>query len=85
MLPIEDSLDLHTFRPNEVGELLCDYLEAASKKGYREVRIIHGKGSGVLARRVHSILKKHPLVLSFRQADASCGGWGATAVILLGR
>lgn len=80
--PIEDFLDLHTFRPEEVRELLDDYLEAAREKGFREVRIIHGKGKGMLRSRVHALLSKHPLVISFRQADPMHGGWGATFVIL---
>ena len=83
VLPIEDSLDLHTFQPREVKELLDDYLEAACEKGFREVLIIHGKGQGVLRERVHAILKKHPRVLSLRQADASRGGWGATVAVLV--
>ena len=82
VIPIEDSLDLHTFRPAEVKDLLDDYLEGACNKGFEEVLIIHGKGSGVLRQRVQSILGKHPLVLGFRQPDASRGGWGATVVFL---
>jgi len=82
VLSIEDSLDLHTFQPREVKELLDDYLEAACAKGFREVRIIHGKGQGILRERVHSILKRHPLVVSLHQADATGGGWGATVVVL---
>ncbi len=80
--PIEDSIDLHTFRPGEVKDLLNDYLEAASEKGFEEVRIIHGKGSGVLRRIVHSMLKGHPLVISFREAGHDAGGWGATIAAL---
>ena len=83
VLPIEDTLDLHTFQPREVKELLDDYLEAACEKGFSEVLIIHGKGQGVLRRRVHAILQKHPRVLSLRQADASGGGWGATVAVLV--
>jgi dsDNA-specific endonuclease/ATPase MutS2 len=81
-VPIEDSLDLHTFRPGEIKELLEDYLAAALEKGFEEVRIIHGKGTGQLRRRVQAILERHPLVASFRQADDSRGGWGATVVFL---
>jgi DNA-nicking Smr family endonuclease len=82
ILPIEDSLDLHTFQPREVKELLDDYLEAALQKGFREVLIIHGKGQGVLRQRVHALLKRHPLVISMRQADEAAGGWGATVAVL---
>ena len=80
--PVEDSIDLHTFRPKEVKDLLNDYLEEASGKGFEEVRIIHGKGIGVLRRIVHSVLKSHPLVISFREADSQAGGWGATIAVL---
>jgi dsDNA-specific endonuclease/ATPase MutS2 len=80
--PIEDSIDLHTFRPNEVKELLNDYLEAASEKGFEEVRIIHGKGTGTLRRIVHAVLGSHPLVISFREASPKAGGWGATIAVL---
>ncbi len=80
--PIEDSIDLHTFRPKEVKELVNDYLEEASEKGFEEVRIIHGKGIGVLRQIVHSVLKSHPLVISFKEADLAAGGWGATIAVL---
>jgi len=80
--PIEDSIDLHTFRPNEVKDLLNDYLEAAGGKGFEEVRIIHGKGIGVQRRIVHSVLKNHPLVSSFREAGLDAGSWGATIAVL---
>jgi dsDNA-specific endonuclease/ATPase MutS2 len=79
---MEDELDLHTFRPRDVPELVPDYLEEAAAKGYREVRIVHGKGTGVLRTTVHAILGRHPLVESFRLADERRGGWGATLVIL---
>jgi dsDNA-specific endonuclease/ATPase MutS2 len=82
ILPIEDRLDLHAFQPAEVGDLLHDYLEAAGVKGFKEVLIIHGKGTGALRQRVHGILRKHSMVSSFRQADALRGGWGATVVVL---
>lgn len=81
-IPIEDSLDLHTFQPREVRDLLDDYLEAACGKGFREVRIIHGKGIGVLRRRVLSVLEKHPLVAAVRPAGPEEGSWGATVATL---
>lgn len=81
-LPITDVLDLHTFNPKEVADLIDDYLAACREKGIREVRIIHGKGTGVLRRRVHSILSRHSQVASFSQAPTDAGGWGATIVRL---
>jgi DNA-nicking Smr family endonuclease len=82
VIPIEDFLDLHAFRPGEVRDLLDDYLEEAWKKGFREVRIIHGKGTGMLRSRVQGILAQHPLVLTYREADTRDGGWGATVAVL---
>jgi DNA-nicking Smr family endonuclease len=81
-IPIEDWIDLHTFLPREIPSLLEDYLGECRKKGYREVRIIHGKGKGVQRNIVHSFLRKSPLVESFRTASPDAGSWGATLVTL---
>ncbi len=83
-VPIEDSLDLHTFSPKEVPSLLQEYLSECAKAGMLEVRIIHGKGKGFLREKVHSFLRKSSLVESFHLADNSAGGWGATIVQLKG-
>ncbi|MCF8063272.1 MAG: Smr/MutS family protein [Deltaproteobacteria bacterium] len=80
-LPIDGSLDLHTFAPKEAASVVRDYLEACDEKGIREVRIIHGKGRGVLRRTVHAVLEDHPLVAEYR-LDSGAGGWGATLVRL---
>ena len=82
IMPIEDVLDLHTFRPAEVKDLLDDYFRECRKKGIYAVRIIHGKGRGILKKRVIGILEKHPLVASFQTAPEGAGGWGATRVWL---
>ncbi len=82
LIPIEDWIDLHTFSPKEIPSLLEDYLEECLKKGYREVRIIHGKGKGVQRAIVHSFLEKSPLVESYWIAPENLGGWGATIVHL---
>lgn len=79
---ISDELDLHTFRPQEVGELVPDYIELCLEKGITRVRIIHGKGIGTLREIVHAILKKDPRVERFELAGAGEGGWGATIVWL---
>jgi dsDNA-specific endonuclease/ATPase MutS2 len=78
-MPIEDSIDLHTFQPREIPDLVEEYLYQAILKGYREVRIIHGRGIGVQREIVHSILKKHPKVISFHDAADR----GSTTVILI--
>jgi len=81
-IPITDVLDLHTFQPKEVPDLLDDYFAACIETGIFSVRIIHGKGTGVLKERVHRILHRHPQVVSFDKAPAEAGGWGATLVEL---
>ncbi len=81
-LPIDGTLDLHTFQPGEVKDLLPDYLNACREKGILEVRVIHGKGTGTLRETVHAILKRLPEVASFRLAGADAGSWGATIVRL---
>jgi DNA-nicking Smr family endonuclease len=67
-VPIEDSIDLHTFQPREIADLIEEYLFQALRKGYREVRIIHGRGVGVQRSIVQSILQKDPRVIAFQDA-----------------
>lgn len=81
-LPLDGTLDLHAFAPGEVGDLVPEWLEACHAHGLRELRIIHGKGTGALRRRVEALLARHPRVLSFRTAQEDRGGWGATLVRL---
>lgn len=81
-VPIGDWIDLHTFSPKEIPSLLEEYLMECQKRGFREVRIIHGKGKGVQLRIVHSFLEKSSLVESFKPAPLDAGGWGATIAYL---
>jgi len=81
-LPIDGVLDLHTFNPREVKELLPHYLEACKERGIFDIRVIHGKGTGTLRKTVHSILDKLPGVASYKLAGGDAGGWGATLVKL---
>jgi DNA-nicking Smr family endonuclease len=81
-LPIDGVLDLHTFHPREVKDLVPEYLGACLEKGIYQVRIIHGKGIGALRATVHSILAKHPDVVSYTLDHPQYGGWGATIVYL---
>ncbi|MCF3651267.1 Smr/MutS family protein [Synoicihabitans lomoniglobus] len=81
--PITGELDLHTFRPSDLGELIPAYLEACQAKGLTNVRIIHGKGTGTLRTTVHTLLDRHPdLVMSYRLGNETSGGWGATIATL---
>jgi DNA-nicking Smr family endonuclease len=79
-IPIENWIDLHTFSPRDIPVLIEEYLLECQKKGFREVRVIHGKGKGVQLNIVHSFLRKSPLVESFRLAPPEAGSWGATVV-----
>ncbi|MGB9616437.1 MAG: Smr/MutS family protein [Desulfomonilaceae bacterium] len=81
-LPIDGVLDLHTFSPQEIEELLADYVDACLDARILDVRIIHGKGTGVMRNRVYAFLSRHPSVESFRQAPLEAGGWGAVVVRL---
>lgn len=81
-LPIDGVLDLHTFQPREIKDLVPDYLTACRERGIFQVRIIHGKGTGTLRRTVHAILARLPEVVAFTLAPEEAGGWGATVVRL---
>ncbi|MEX0773232.1 MAG: Smr/MutS family protein [Balneolales bacterium] len=76
--PINGTLDLHIFRPNEVKDLVPDYLEACREQGIYTIRIIHGKGTGTLRRTVHSILRQLDYIEDYHLAGPGSGGWGAT-------
>ena len=80
--PVSDVLNLHTFAPRDVPDLVPEYLDECARRGLRHVRIIHGKGRGVLRRVVHAALSRHPRVVDFHLAGDRAGGWGATVVEL---
>ena len=81
-LNIEDVLDLHTFRPKDIPDLLEDYFTECLKAGIYSIRIIHGKGKGIQKRRVQGLLEKNSMVTTFKEAPPEAGGWGATLVEL---
>ena len=82
VLPIADSLDLHAFTPRDVPSVVEEYLQQAVARGFGEVRLIHGRGTGVQRTIVQKLLTGHPLVLRFFDAPAERGGWGATIAVL---
>jgi DNA-nicking Smr family endonuclease len=80
-IPIDGTLDLHMFSPKEAASVVDEYLKACVENGIYDVKIIHGKGKGVLRRTVHAILERHPLVLDFK-LDTGPSHWGASTVRL---
>jgi DNA-nicking Smr family endonuclease len=70
-IPIEDSLDLHTFTPRDIPSVVDEYIRAAHERGLREVRLIHGRGKGVQRGIVQAALEKHALVVEFWDAPES--------------
>ena len=81
-IPIEREIDLHTFHPRDVKDVVEEYLYQCHIRGFKEVRIIHGKGQQVLRRIVNSVLDKNPLVQGYSAANPESGGHGATIVML---
>jgi DNA-nicking Smr family endonuclease len=79
---IEDSLDLHVFEPRDIPAVVCEYLEECAQRGFREVRLIHGRGTGTQRAIIRSLLANHPLAVEFSDAPPDRGGWGATVVRL---
>ncbi|MCZ6783892.1 MAG: Smr/MutS family protein [Proteobacteria bacterium] len=78
VVPIEESIDLHSFHPREIVEVVDAYLDAAREAGFREVRLIHGRGKGVQRARVRAFLEGDPRIERFVEAPPGRGGWGAT-------
>ena len=81
-IPITDTLDLHPFRPNEIRDVARDYLAEAHARGFRQVRLIHGRGIGMQRENIRKLLASLDFVEAFHDADGSGGGWGATVVVL---
>jgi DNA-nicking Smr family endonuclease len=81
-LPIDGTLDLHTFAPREVRDVVREYLRACRERGILEIRIVHGKGIGEQRRQVHAVLERLPEVDRFALGGEGAGGWGATLVWL---
>ena len=84
-IPIEDEIDLHAFLPRDIPSVVEEYLREARAKGFREVRLIHGRGSGTQRAIVRALPARHALVTGFADAPPDRGGWGATVVTLRSR
>jgi DNA-nicking Smr family endonuclease len=82
-IPIEDVLDLHAVSPRDVKAVVEEYLVEANRLGFKALRIIHGRGTGVQRKLVRSLLAKTPFVLAYADAPVEAGGWGATVVTLI--
>lgn len=81
-VPVEDSLDLHAFHPRDTRSVVDEYVRAAHAAGLREIRLIHGRGTGVQRGIVQAALERHPLVSMFDDAPGT--HLGATVAILSG-
>ncbi|MBC7187482.1 MAG: Smr/MutS family protein [Calditrichaeota bacterium] len=79
---VKDELDLHGFFPEQVPEVVDEFLRHACASGFARVRIVHGKGRSKLKWAVHRLLRSHPLVEAFGDAPPEAGGWGATIALL---
>jgi dsDNA-specific endonuclease/ATPase MutS2 len=77
-VPITDSIDLHAFRPADIRAVVEEYLIEAHKKGFRVVRLIHGKGVGVQREIVRKVLSETDFVKNFKNAPEFSGSWGST-------
>jgi dsDNA-specific endonuclease/ATPase MutS2 len=82
VVPIEEAIDLHGFQPRDIPSVVEEYVRAAVEKGFTEVRLIHGRGTGFQRQRVREVLAGLPSVERFADAPATRGGWGATLVWL---
>lgn len=81
-IEITDSFDLHSIPPSDVGRVTKEYLLLAREKGFRLVRIIHGKGIGVQREIVRKILAETDFIAEFKDAPAFSGHWGATIAVI---
>lgn len=82
VIPLEDSIDLHGFQPRDIPSVVEEYTRAAAERGFREVRLIHGRGTGFQRHRVRQVLSGCTWVERFADAPPGRGGWGATLVWL---
>lgn len=82
VMEIRDVIDLHSIPPKQVKAVIVEYLIEARARGFRRVRIIHGKGAGVQREMVRKILDRTPFVTGYHDAPPEAGGLGATIATL---
>ena len=80
--PIDGTLDLHQFAPEDTKAVVEEFIYACLEKKICSLRIIHGKGKGVKRRIVETVLENHPKVIQYKHEGGSGGSWGATVVDL---
>lgn len=87
---IQGQLDLHGLRRDEARAALVEFIAVAARRGWRCVRVVHGKGLGspgrepVLKAKVQRWLVQSDAVIAFAQASAPQGGAGALVLLLAG-
>lgn len=82
ILPITDVLDLHSVPSKDARPVVEAWLEEVKLRGFRALRIVHGRGIGVQREMVRSVLASDRDVLEFGDAPLEAGGWGATVATL---
>ncbi len=70
-VPVEHELDLHSFAPRDVVSVVEEYVEAAAQAGLSQIRVVHGRGSGVQRGLVQAALERHPRITEFWDDPAS--------------
>ena len=81
---VQDQLDLHGLNRQEALAATDEFLKKAVQRDLRCVRIVHGKGLGILKGKLRKWLPLKNEVLAFTQAPAAQGGSGALLVLLRG-
>jgi dsDNA-specific endonuclease/ATPase MutS2 len=79
-IPIEPELDLHTFAPRDTASVVEEYVTTAADAGFKEVRLVHGRGRGIQRGIVQAVLDRHPRVVRFW--DDPQAHLGATIAVL---
>jgi DNA-nicking Smr family endonuclease len=79
---VQDGIDLHGMTRDHAARFVADFLDRCQVRGLRCVRIVHGKGLGILKAKLRKWLPQREEVLAYCQAPANDGGSGALLVLL---